>query len=111
VLRHAAVHAEPAGEISGHYHPKAITHVRGRRLSSRCFISDGQRLIMPAFGAYAGGLNVLDPAIRPLFRPDAFAWLLGSEKLHLLPLARLTADPQSRQRTRQYADQPTIRNT
>lgn len=106
VLRHAAEPKEPAGEISGHYHPKAITHVRGRRLSARCFVSDGQRLIMPAFGAYAGGLNVLDMAIRPLFAHDAAAWLLGTEKLHLLPLARLTADAPTRQRARQQAAMP-----
>jgi len=103
VLRHAAERAESAGEVSGHYHPKAVTHVRGRRLSARCFVSDGQRLVMPAFGAYAGGLNVLDPAIRHLFGREAFAWLLGMEKLHLLPLTRLAPDALTRQGGRKQA--------
>ncbi|MDG5495486.1 ligase-associated DNA damage response endonuclease PdeM [Niveispirillum sp. BGYR6] len=100
LLRHAAEGVDPAGEISGHYHPKAVTQVRGRRLSARCFVSDGQRLILPAFGAYTGGLNVLDPAIRTLFGADILTWALGTERLHLLPAARLTADAATRQALR-----------
>ncbi len=96
LLRHAAEGADPAGEISGHYHPKAVTQIRGRRLSARCFVSDGQRLILPAFGAYTGGLNVLDRAIRTLFRADIVTWVLGTERLHRLPQARLTADAATR---------------
>jgi hypothetical protein len=63
--------------------------VRGRRLARRCFATDGVRLVLPAFGAYAGGLDVLDAAFRPLF-PGAFdALLLGSNKLYRFPHRRL----------------------
>ena len=55
VFRHIAAPLFAVGEISGHYHPKASIHVRGRRLSGRCFVHDEQRLMLPAFGAYAGG--------------------------------------------------------
>jgi DNA ligase-associated metallophosphoesterase len=71
VLRHEAQLEAAAGEISGHYHPKASVRHRLGRFTGRCFVSDPRRLILPAFGAYAGGLNVLAPAISRLF-PQGF---------------------------------------
>jgi len=60
----------PGAEISGHYHPKAAVRLRGRRFSGRCFVTDGRRLILPAFGALTGGLDVTDPAIAGLMQPQ-----------------------------------------
>lgn len=98
VLRHEAAAGpyDAAGEISGHYHPKAATLVRGKRISARCFAGDGRRMIMPAFGAYAGGLNVLDPAISGLLRRPFQAWMLGTARLFPLPCSRLSADAATR---------------
>jgi metallophosphoesterase superfamily enzyme len=63
--------------------------VRGRRLARRCFVADQRRLLLPAFGSYAGGLVVLDPAIASLF-PDGFqATLLGEQQVLALPHHRL----------------------
>lgn len=70
-LRHEASLEPATGEISGHYHPKASVRHRLGRFTGRCFVSDPRRLILPAFGAYAGGLNVLAPAISRLF-PQGF---------------------------------------
>lgn len=91
-LRHAAIAGPVTGELSGHYHPKAAAIVRGQRITGRCFVSDGHRLIMPAFGAYAGGLNVLDPAISCLLHRPFNVWMLGRDRLHALPAARLAGD-------------------
>lgn len=91
VLRHQAFDGVGggSGEISGHYHPKATVAIAGRRLRGRCFVHDGQRLILPAFGAYTGGLDVFDPALRALF-PGAFAvHLIGRERVHRLSSQRL----------------------
>lgn len=55
VFRHQAEDGRPAGEISGHYHPKLSVAVRGRTVTGRCFLSDGLRLVLPAFGAFTGG--------------------------------------------------------
>lgn len=67
VFRHiAAAIAEP-GEVSGHYHPKASVTLRGRRFSGPSFVHDEARLVMPAFGAYTGGLDAGAPALRALF--------------------------------------------
>jgi DNA ligase-associated metallophosphoesterase len=91
VFRHAPV-AVPVGEpeIAGHLHPKASVSTAAGRLSARCFASDGERLLLPAFGAYAGGLDVLHPAVAGLFRPGFNAYLLGRIRLHAIPSTRLS---------------------
>lgn len=66
-FRHIAQPAIIGGEVSGHYHPKVRIKTKVRAISGKCFIHDGQRLIMPAFGAYTGGLSVFDQAIADLF--------------------------------------------
>ncbi len=70
-------------EISGHLHPVAAVVRRGRRLRRRCFVSDGTRLIMPAFGAYTGGLNVRSEAFASVFPSGKFwTWLLGRDSIY-----------------------------
>jgi uncharacterized protein len=67
----------PMGEVSGHFHPKARLSGRARP----CFLLDAQRLILPAFGTYTGGLWADDPALRPLFGANARAILTGARCL------------------------------
>ncbi|MCK0120156.1 ligase-associated DNA damage response endonuclease PdeM [Loktanella sp. F6476L] len=73
-FRHIASDAVP--EVSGHYHPKHGVPGMGRLRP--CFVYDTQRLILPAFGAYTGGLKVSDAAIRQLFSKQAITVLTGS---------------------------------
>ena len=81
------------GEIAGHLHPTARINQRGRSVTRRCFATDGRRLIMPAFGAYAGGLNVRDRAFSQVFTGVDFAvHLLGDRRLFALSAARCLAD-------------------
>jgi uncharacterized protein len=81
------------GEIAGHYHPLARVAQRGRAVSRRCFASDGGRLIMPAFGAFTGGLNVRDRAIAGLFGTLAFtAHMLGAQRLYSVAAERCLPD-------------------
>jgi uncharacterized protein len=82
-----------AGEIAGHLHPLARVARRGRAVSRRCFASDGRRLVMPAFGAYAGGLNVRDRAIAMLFPALAFTvHMLGAQRLYAVTAAYCLPD-------------------
>ena len=77
-LRHEPSPAQSAREIAGHLHPVARISRRGATIRRRCFATDGNRLVMPAFGAYVGGLNVLDDAFGPLFlRHQLEAWMMG----------------------------------
>lgn len=76
-------------EISGHLHPKASVPTRGRRVSRPCFVADPRRIVLPAFGAYTGGLDVREPAIRALFPRGGRAFLLGRGRLFSFTLAEL----------------------
>ena len=69
------------GEFSGHYHPKARIEARGRLISRRCFVADRHRLMLPALGAYSGGLDVTAAPLRALFPQGARVFLLGANRL------------------------------
>lgn len=78
-----------AGEIAGHLHPKARVSTRGRSVERRCFASDGERAVMPAFGAYTGGLNIRDAAFSKIFGAPGFvAHVLGDLRLHTIAASR-----------------------
>ena len=82
-LRHEPSPTPSAREITGHLHPVARIARRGTAIRRRCFATDGSRLVMPAFGAYAGGLNVLDAAFGPLFlRHRLEAWMMGRAQVY-----------------------------
>lgn len=92
-FRHEPASAPATGEIAGHLHPCAVVRVRSRRLRRRCFASDGTRVIVPAFGAYAGGLNVLDEAYADLLPAAAFhAWMVGGTQVVPVAARRLLSD-------------------
>jgi uncharacterized protein len=82
VFRHEPSSEPQQGEIAGHLHPCATVTLRGRSLRRRCFASDGARLVMPAFGAYAGGLDVTDDAIAGLFAGAYAAYMLGGRRVY-----------------------------
>lgn len=75
-FRHIAQDGATA-EISGHYHPKAVLSLRGKRVSRPCFLVDSARIVMPAFGVYTGGLRWTDPALQVLMEKNARAILTG----------------------------------
>ena len=83
VFRHEPTPGAAAFEIAGHLHPVARVAGRAGSVRRRCFLSDGQRCILPAFGAYAGGLNLHDPAFAPLFSGrERFAHVMGRERVY-----------------------------
>ena len=88
-LRHDPQPGHRPGEVAGHLHP-CIRLARGRAgLRRRAFVTDGERLLLPAFGAYAGGLNVRDPAIAALFAGPPLCAALGDRKVHPMPWGAL----------------------
>lgn len=87
VFRHEPTGA--AGEIAGHLHPKARVPTRGRSIERRCFASDGERAVMPAFGAYTGGLSIRDAAFARIFgSPGFMAHVLGDNRVHAFAASR-----------------------
>jgi DNA ligase-associated metallophosphoesterase len=78
-----------SGEIAGHLHPKARVAIRGRSMERRCFACDGERAVMPAFGAFTGGLSIRDAAFAKIFQtPDFMAHVLGDVRLHPIAASR-----------------------
>src|ERR1700677_1332860 len=78
-----------SGEIAGHLHPKARVSTRGRSLERRCFACDGERVVMPSFGAYTGGLSIRDEAFAKIFgKPGFMAHVLGDTRLHTIAASR-----------------------
>jgi len=93
MLRHEPQLGPVTHEIAGHLHPAAKVSLYGHGIRRPCFIGNSRRLILPAFGSYTGGLNVLDQAFQPLFGHDGFAvWLLGDDGLYPVATRRLSAD-------------------
>ena len=92
-LQHAPFEGEVTHEIAGHLHPAAKLSVYGHTIRRPCFVGNGRRLVLPAFGAFAGGLNVLDAAFEPLFGTDGFrVWMLGQEGVYPVATRQLATD-------------------
>ncbi len=86
-MRHVA---EPGakGEISGHYHPKATLGTRGGAVTRPCFLADRDRVVLPAYGTYTGGLAAGSAVLQGLMRPEAVAVLTGARAV-AMPMPRL----------------------
>ncbi len=91
-LRHEPLAGAAPGEVAGHLHPCGKVAMRGRAVRRRCFVSDGARLVMPAFGAFTGGLNVRDRAFEPLFPNGFTAHLLGDGRVFAIGRQMLARD-------------------
>lgn len=92
-LRHQPACGSATHEIAGHMHPAAKLSLYGTSIRRPCFVGNGRRIIMPAFGAFTGGLNVLDDAFLPLFGNGGMAvWMLGQEGLYPVATRLLSRD-------------------
>ena len=89
-FRHIA-RSGAANEISGHYHPKAVAPTRATSVERPCFVTDARRIVLPAFGAYTGGLDVRNPALGKLFPRGGRVFLLGRDRLFSFVLAESRA--------------------
>lgn len=92
-FRHEPTVSPCDGEIAGHLHPVSIVGGRGGAVRRRCFLADELRCVLPAFGAYAGGLNILDSAFRRLFgAADPWAHVLGRTAVYTVARRQCLAD-------------------
>jgi DNA ligase-associated metallophosphoesterase len=91
-LRHEPLSGPQAGEAAGHLHPCARVSGPGRSVRRPCFVTDGERVVLPAFGAYAGGLNVRDRAFASLFAGPPLAVALGPSRAQPIGWRRLVGD-------------------
>jgi uncharacterized protein len=90
-LRHEPSRGGPIHEVAGHLHPGATIVQRGIATRAKCFIADGRRIILPAFGSYTGALNVRSRAFDGLFdAATAHVWMIGTSAIHKFPLSRVS---------------------
>lgn len=93
VLRHEPGGPGTIGEIAGYLHPAARVMSRGRYIRRKCFLSDKDRIVLPALGAFTGGRNVLSEPFTELFPKKSFhAWMLGSDTVYPVAATRLLPD-------------------
>ncbi|MBX3476779.1 MAG: ligase-associated DNA damage response endonuclease PdeM [Brevundimonas sp.] len=81
-LTHEPSPAPWPGEVAGHLHPAVRIVGHGRSVRRPCFVTDGRRLLLPAFGVFTGGLNVRDPAVAGLFETPPLIAALGRDRVH-----------------------------
>jgi hypothetical protein len=93
-FRHEADPASGEGEVSGHFHPVVTIATRLKRVRRKCFVSNGMRCVMPALGAFTGGLDVLDDAFAPLFTGAFSTFALGRDRVY--HFAQRSAQPAKR---------------
>lgn len=91
-LRHEPLPGVQLGEVAGHLHPAAKVASGRATTRRRCFVTDGQRLVLPAFGAFTGGLNILDEAFSNLFAGPLLAGALGPSRVHAVGMKSLRPD-------------------
>jgi DNA ligase-associated metallophosphoesterase len=86
ILRHEADARDPQPEISGHFHPKLRLSMKGRSVSRRCYVASSTKLILPAFGAFTGGLDAGHPEILRKVGPGASALVPVTDRLLRFPI-------------------------
>ena len=90
-LRHQAIPTDSAPELSGHFHPKIAVTARGRRIVRRCFAVSSTKIILPAYGAFTGGLFLTDPAFTAAMPGPITAYVPEAGQLLRFPVAPQSA--------------------
>lgn len=92
-FRHEPAPGRVTHEIAGHMHPAARLSSHGQAIRRPCFVSNGLRLVLPAFGVYAGGLNILDEAFGTIFAGDGLkVWMLGQDRVYAVASRQLRTE-------------------
>ena len=80
------------GLIGGHLHPAAHVQVEGRSVRRPCFVHDSSVLVLPAYGASAGSINILGPAFLGLFDFGALeVTMIGRGRVYPVSTRRLVS--------------------
>ena len=83
-LVHEPEVGDQPGEVAGHLHPCATVVAHHRGVRRACFVTDGRRIILPAFGAFTGGLDVRHAAFAGMFTEPPLLAALGRDRVHAL---------------------------
>ena len=92
LVRHDPLPGARPGEVAGHLHPRARVVGQSRSVRRRCFVTDGLRLILPAYGAYAGGLSIRDAAFAGMVVRAPLVGAIGSKRVHAVGFERVRGE-------------------
>ena len=70
--------------VFGHYHPKVKLKINSRGIWTSCFIANKEKLLMPSYGYFTGGLSIKSLEIQKLFEPEYEVYPLTKEKVFKL---------------------------
>lgn len=80
------------GLVAGHLHPAARVVADGRSVRRPCFVHDNSLLVLPAYGASTGTLNIMTPAFAGLLDWAAVeVTMIGRGRLYPVSPRRLVA--------------------
>lgn len=78
------------GLVAGHLHPAAHIMMEGRSTRRPCFVHDNRLMILPAYGASTGSINIMSPAFVGLFHwPGLEVTMLGKDRTYPVSIRRL----------------------
>ena len=72
--------------VFGHYHPKVKLIINARGIWVACFVLNKERILMPSYGYYTGGLSIKSVQIKELFDTQYEIFPLAKEKIYKLSL-------------------------
>ena len=68
-------------EISGHYHPSVSIKHKGIKLRCPCFIVSKNKIILPSFGKYTGGLDLKEEAFSNFKYEETFIFVITKKNI------------------------------
>ncbi|MDC3090705.1 hypothetical protein OA340_02240, partial [Paracoccaceae bacterium] len=74
--------------VFGHYHPKVKLVINSRGIWVACFVLNKERILMPSYGYYTGGLSIKSSQIQTLFDAQYEIFPLAKEKIYKLSLKK-----------------------
>lgn len=81
LLTHLPTDSEGGLNICGHLHPKVSLKTSRRRFWKPCFACADNRIILPSFGTFTGGLDVSHPAINDELMENRFYFAITDDGL------------------------------
>tara|TARA_X000000950_G_scaffold289123_1_gene409971 strand:+ start:16118 stop:16771 length:654 start_codon:yes stop_codon:yes gene_type:complete len=73
-------------QVFGHFHPKILLKLNGKRIFKKCFIVSSTKICMPAFGVFTGGLNVESDIFKKIFKQNKEYFLIDNSHIYQINL-------------------------
>ena len=72
-------------QITGHFHPVATMKISNRKITEKCLIHSSNKIILPSFGEYTGGLNIKNEIFKEHLSCRHKIYLLTKNSVYTFP--------------------------